>query len=66
MLRSQLGNARLRSVDRVELAENLTRHSLAEIHSSLAARGVLPAARAPGHGVFRPRGQAPAGRRAHT
>jgi protein required for attachment to host cells len=61
VLRAQLDPGRLR-VGRREIAENLSRQSLVEIQARLAARGALPAARPPEHGVFRPRGQAPASR----
>ncbi|HWO13447.1 MAG TPA: host attachment protein [Polyangiaceae bacterium] len=61
-LRTQLVDHRLRGVEVLELAENLTRRALGEIQAKLAARGALPAARAPDLGVFRPRGQAPATR----
>lgn len=61
-LRTELVDHRLRGVEVLELAENLTRRALGEIQAKLAARGALPAARAPDLGVFRPRGQAPATR----
>jgi protein required for attachment to host cells len=61
VLRAELDGTRLRVGVR-ELAENLTRQSLGDIQARLAARGALPAARPPDHGVFRPRGQAPASR----
>ena len=61
-LREQLVHERLRNIEIVELGENLALHPVAHIQSSLASRGLLPAAAAPDVGVFRPRGQPPAER----
>lgn len=60
-LRAELGDGGLRGVEVIEIAEDLTRQPLGSIQASLAARGAIPAAQPPEHGVFRPRGQAPAG-----
>jgi protein required for attachment to host cells len=61
-LRQQLSYERFRGVEITELGENLSRRPLEQIQSVLALRGVVPAAKAPEVGVFRPRGQPPAGR----
>ena len=58
-LREQLLHERLRNIEIVELGENLAQHPVAHIHSTLALRGLVPAAAAPDVGVFRPRGQPP-------
>jgi protein required for attachment to host cells len=62
VLRAELGARRLSGVEVRELSENLSRRPLGDIQTSLAARGLIPAAQAPELGVFRPRGQAPAWR----
>lgn len=59
VLREQLIHESLPGVAIVELCENLTQHAVGHIQSLLASRGLVPAAAAPGAGVFRPRGQAP-------
>ena len=58
-LREQMVHERLRDIQIVELGENLTQHPVAEIQSTLASRGLVPAAAAPDVGVFRPRGRPP-------
>jgi protein required for attachment to host cells len=61
-LREQIDGTLSDQVEIVELGENLSRSSLRQIQETLALRGAVPAARAPGAGVFQPRGQHPAAR----
>jgi protein required for attachment to host cells len=57
--RAQNDSRVLAALDVVEISENLSRRTLHEIQSILASKGLMPAAKAPEVGVFRPRGQHP-------
>jgi len=61
-LRAELDPKRWRDVEVVELAEDLSRQSLRQIHATLAQQGLVKAARSPAAGVYRPRGQEPSWR----
>jgi protein required for attachment to host cells len=61
-LRAELDPKRWRNVELVELAEDLSRQSLRQIHAALSQRGVLKAVRTPAAGGYRPRGQEPSWR----
>jgi protein required for attachment to host cells len=61
-LRAELDPKRWRDVEVVELAEDLSRQSLRQIHAALAQQGLVKAARTPATGVYRPRGQEPSWR----
>jgi protein required for attachment to host cells len=61
-LRAELDPKRWRDVELVELAEDLSRQSLRQIHTALARHGLVKPARAPAAGVYRPRGQEPSWR----
>jgi protein required for attachment to host cells len=61
-LRAELDPKRWRDAEVVELAEDLSRQSLRQIHAALAQHGLVKAARSPAAGVYRPRGQEPSWR----
>ena len=58
-LRAALDPKRWRGVEIVELREDLSRHSLRQLHHALARHGLLRRAEPPAAGFYRPRGQAP-------
>jgi protein required for attachment to host cells len=61
-LRAELEPKRWRDVEVVELAEDLSRQPLRQIHVALAQRGLLKMPRTPAAGVYHPRGQEPSWR----
>jgi protein required for attachment to host cells len=61
-LRAEIDPKRWRDVEVVELAEDLSRLPLRQIHAALAQRGLVKEARMPAAGVYRPRGQEPSWR----
>ena len=61
-LRGEIDLKRWRDVELIELAEDLSRQSLRQMHGALAQQGIVKPARAPTAGVYRPRGQAPSWR----
>jgi protein required for attachment to host cells len=61
-LRAELDPKRWRDVELVELAEDLSRQSLRQVHAALAQQGLVMAPRTPAAGFYRPRGQEPSWR----
>lgn len=62
VLRAELEHHALRDAPIVTIAEDLSRRSLGDIREILAQHDLLPLARPPRAGVYRPRGQPPAPR----
>ena len=61
-LRAEIDTKRWRDVELVELAEDLSRQSLRQMHGALAQQGLVKPPQTPSSGFYRPRGQAPSWR----